>query len=187
MPTTRIKSPGNLKLPAECRSETPIQPLNIGLGTLICQSKFTFFIPHGCALWDWKQANTRSLVRITIDPAPTCSPPVVGTLNSAWKTPGTQDMDACARQCALLLPITPCRGSMRWLWTIHSRLLSFKIWRKVACVQTCTIFPFVKWETSAHRLGAGSYYICLRFLRCSDPVSRRTIIIKTRFFLLWLF
>ena len=50
-----------------------------------------------------------------------------------------------------------------------------------------TIFPFVKWETSAHRLGAGSYYICLRFHRCSDGVSRRTIIIKTRFFLLWLF
>ena len=79
------------------------------------------------------------------------------------------------------------RFNERRLRTIHSRLLSFKVRCKVACVQTYTIFPVVKLETSAHRLGAGCYYICLRFHCRSDAVSRRTIIITTRFFVLWLF
>lgn len=57
-----------------------------------------------------------SSVRITIDSAPTCPPPVVGTLNRAWKTSATQGMDACARHYAFLLPITPSRASMTDDW-----------------------------------------------------------------------
>ena len=54
------------------------------------------------------------------------------------------------------LRFPPCHHAQqklneRRLRTIHSRLLSFKVRRKVDCVQTCSIFPFVKLETSAHR------------------------------------
>ena len=88
-----------------------------------------------------------SSVRITIDSAPTCPPPVEGTLNRAWKTSGTQGMDACARHCASLLSHHAQQSvNERRLRTIHSRLLSFKVRRKVACVQTCTIFPFGNWR-----------------------------------------
>lgn len=38
------------------------------------------------------------------------------------------------------------RFNDRRLRTIHSRLLSFKVRRKVACVQTSTIFPFCNWR-----------------------------------------
>ena len=38
------------------------------------------------------------------------------------------------------------RFNDRRLRKIHSRLLSFKVRRKVACVQTSTIFPFWNWR-----------------------------------------
>ena len=96
-------------------------------------------------------ARNFSSVRITIDSAPTCPPPVVGTLNRAWKTSGTQGMDACARHCAFLLPITPSRGSMTDDWgrfivgCSHSKFGA----RYVACTQTSTIFPFWNWRRLA--------------------------------------
>ena len=130
-----------------------------------------------------------SSVRITIDAAPTCPPPVVGTLNRAWKNlwhPGYGRMRTTLR----FPPSHHAQQSFneRRLRTIHSRLLSFKVRRKVCSLRAnIYYFSLLKLETSAHRLGAGSYYICLRFHCCSDAVSRRTIIITTRFFVVWLF
>ena len=132
MPRTRMKSPDNLKWPAECRSETPIPPLNfgeIGLGTLICPSKFTFeslFLRHAhCKTenkrmhwgeWGVSISYAQFLIGSPYDwlgadlsPASRgCTKP---RMKNLW-----HPMNACARHCAFLLPITPIRGSMRDDW-----------------------------------------------------------------------